>query len=162
MECPCRLREAEKLEYSQCCGLIIDGQAKSYSATALMRSRYTAYVLGKIEHIAATQTNNDDFDAEEAKMWAAGSEWLGLDVVQSKKEGPNTEIVEFKAYYLDKSNEKTHVHHEIAEFKSAAEKWLYDKGSIMGAAPYVRSTPKPGRNDPCLCGSGKKYKKCCG
>jgi hypothetical protein len=27
--------------------------------------------------------------------------------------------------------------------------------------PYYRETPKIGRNDPCLCGSGKKYKKCC-
>jgi uncharacterized protein len=28
--------------------------------------------------------------------------------------------------------------------------------------PYWRETPKVGRNDPCSCGSGKKYKKCCG
>ena len=28
--------------------------------------------------------------------------------------------------------------------------------------PYVRPIPKIGRNDPCLCGSEKKYKKCCG
>ena len=28
--------------------------------------------------------------------------------------------------------------------------------------PYIRSNPKIGRNDPCPCGSGKKYKKCCG
>lgn len=28
--------------------------------------------------------------------------------------------------------------------------------------PYVRSAPKVNRNDPCPCGSGKKYKKCCG
>jgi hypothetical protein len=28
-------------------------------------------------------------------------------------------------------------------------------------APYARAAPKIGRNDPCLCGSGKKYKKCC-
>jgi hypothetical protein len=27
---------------------------------------------------------------------------------------------------------------------------------------YVRSAPKTGRNDPCPCGSGKKFKKCCG
>lgn len=27
--------------------------------------------------------------------------------------------------------------------------------------PYERETPKIGRNDPCYCGSGKKYKKCC-
>jgi uncharacterized protein YecA (UPF0149 family) len=30
-----------------------------------------------------------------------------------------------------------------------------------GIAPYVRATLKVGRNDPCPCGSGKKYKKCC-
>jgi uncharacterized protein YecA (UPF0149 family) len=29
-------------------------------------------------------------------------------------------------------------------------------------APYKRETPKVGRNEPCPCGSGKKYKKCCG
>ncbi len=28
--------------------------------------------------------------------------------------------------------------------------------------PYRRTQPKVGRNDPCPCGSGKKYKKCCG
>jgi hypothetical protein len=30
------------------------------------------------------------------------------------------------------------------------------------AGPFVREGPKVGRNDPCPCGSGKKYKKCCG
>jgi preprotein translocase subunit SecA len=30
------------------------------------------------------------------------------------------------------------------------------------ATPVVRDAPKVGRNDPCPCGSGKKYKKCCG
>ncbi len=28
--------------------------------------------------------------------------------------------------------------------------------------PIVRESPKTGRNDPCPCGSGKKFKKCCG
>jgi preprotein translocase subunit SecA len=28
--------------------------------------------------------------------------------------------------------------------------------------PFKREEPKVGRNDPCPCGSGKKYKKCCG
>lgn len=31
-----------------------------------------------------------------------------------------------------------------------------------GEATYVREEPKVGRNDPCPCGSGRKYKKCCG
>ena len=28
--------------------------------------------------------------------------------------------------------------------------------------PVVRKSPKIGRNDPCICGNGRKYKKCCG
>jgi uncharacterized protein len=36
-----------------------------------------------------------------------------------------------------------------------------DEYSADPQEPYVRATPKVGRNDPCPCGSGKKYKKCC-
>ena len=36
------------------------------------------------------------------------------------------------------------------------EEWLEGM-----ALPYMREAPKVGRNDPCPCGSGKKYKKCC-
>ncbi|MEL0614239.1 SEC-C metal-binding domain-containing protein [Marinomonas arenicola] len=28
--------------------------------------------------------------------------------------------------------------------------------------PVTRDTPKVGRNDPCICGNGRKFKKCCG
>jgi len=40
----------------------------------------------------------------------------------------------------------------------------YPADNIGGASPPrpVRAGAKIGRNDPCLCGSGKKYKKCCG
>ena len=34
--------------------------------------------------------------------------------------------------------------------------------STAAGTTYVRSQPKVGRNDPCPCGSGKKYKNCCG
>ena len=36
-----------------------------------------------------------------------------------------------------------------------------DDGSSV-KKPVVKKTEKIGRNDPCPCGSGKKYKKCCG
>jgi len=39
---------------------------------------------------------------------------------------------------------------------------LQDALSHSAAAQAVRTEPKVGRNDPCPCGSGKKYKKCCG
>lgn len=32
----------------------------------------------------------------------------------------------------------------------------------QSASPYRRSEVKTGRNDPCVCGSGKKFKRCCG
>jgi preprotein translocase subunit SecA len=38
---------------------------------------------------------------------------------------------------------------------------LSPKGGLR-TPPLVRSAPRLGRNDPCPCGSGKKYKKCCG
>ena len=36
------------------------------------------------------------------------------------------------------------------------------KQPLAAKKPVVNKTPKVGRNDPCPCGSGKKYKKCCG
>jgi tetratricopeptide (TPR) repeat protein len=35
------------------------------------------------------------------------------------------------------------------------------KAAGAEAVPFVRTDPKISRNDPCPCGSGKKYKKCC-
>jgi uncharacterized protein len=40
--------------------------------------------------------------------------------------------------------------------------WLPLRGADSPkAAPWRRDTPRVGRNDPCPCGSGKKYKMCC-
>ena len=40
--------------------------------------------------------------------------------------------------------------------------WRFSDGKIVGPEPKRREEPKVGRNDPCPCGSGKKYKQCCG
>ena len=48
------------------------------------------------------------------------------------------------------------VHHPVRGGLETAEP------HAPASATTVRATPKIGRNDPCLCGSGKKYKKCCG
>ena len=41
-------------------------------------------------------------------------------------------------------------------------RWVYTGFEQPKGQPVRRETPKIGRNDPCPCGSGKKYKKCCG
>ena len=37
-----------------------------------------------------------------------------------------------------------------------------DTGCCPPKTPITRETPKIGRNDPCICGNGRKFKKCCG
>lgn len=39
--------------------------------------------------------------------------------------------------------------------------WDFLDDDEKATLPFVRAQPKVGRNDPCPCGSGKKYKKCC-
>jgi SEC-C motif-containing protein len=64
-------------------------------------------------------------------------------------------------------------HHEVSSFrKSDSGQWYFVEGDSHTHAEgeghhhkpqtVQREGPKIGRNDPCVCGSGKKYKKCCG
>ena len=58
-----------------------------------------------------------------------------------------------------KLNRDEHVASAIWGAYDLREFWL-DRGFVPHAP--IRKDPEPGRNDPCPCGSGKKYKKCCG
>ena len=58
-----------------------------------------------------------------------------------------------------KLNRDEHVASAIWAAYDLREFWL-DRGFVPHAP--IRKDPEPGRNDPCPCGSGKKYKKCCG
>ena len=54
-------------------------------------------------------------------------------------------------------------HQELPEeAKPQAQPMVFSHGDGGGAQPKERQQKKVGRNDPCPCGSGKKYKKCCG
>ncbi len=62
---------------------------------------------------------------------------------------PKTEATTHQAHAAD---EHEHVHGPDCNHSHA-------HNSVQ---PFVRTAPKVGRNEPCLCGSGKKFKKCCG
>ena len=134
------------------------------TAEALMRSRYTAYVTGDVKHLGATldAAGRSDFDADSAKSWAESADWKGLEIVSVEKGGADDEdgIVEFIASY--EVDDQLLQHHERAQFKKSGKRWEFINGRVIGRDPYRREEPKIGRNDPCCCGSGKKYKKCCG
>ena len=154
--CPC----CSEKKYVDCYGRFIEGKQPPGSAEELMRSRYTAYTQANVDYIERTMKSPalDRFDKENAREWAARVEWLKLEVVNSFQHNLRG-FVEFAAHY--KENNKRHVIVENSEFHQIDGHWFY----VDGTTPKV-NIPVPitqvGRNDPCLCGSGKKYKKCCG
>ena len=97
-----------------------------------------------------------------SRAWSRESDWRGLEIVSTKKGGEDdTEgTVEFVAQYARHGKEE--FHHELAEFAKAEGRWYFVDGKLVGKKPFVRDEPKVGRNDPCPCGSSKKFKKCCG
>ncbi|GHV96705.1 UPF0225 protein [Spirochaetia bacterium] len=157
--CPCGSGRA----YAECCEPYITGKAKPPTAEALMRSRYSAYAEHEVDYIISTcvHRGKNDIDLKSTRDWSEQSTWLGLKIVASEKGGlADTEgVVEFEATY--ERDGLKEVHQERAKFKKENGDWLYDDG-VVAPHTVVRSAPKVGRNDPCPCGSGKKYKHCCG
>jgi SEC-C motif domain protein len=157
--CPC----GSDRPYEDCCGPYISGKAKPATAEALMRSRYTAYANKAIDYIVDTCLRDDEhgIDIEATKRWSETSTWLGLKILKTDKGGSSDEegMVEFKATYVQGGLRENH--HEKAAFVKRDGAWLFADGEVIPET-VVREGPKVGRNDPCPCGSGKKYKKCCG
>lgn len=158
--CPC----GSEKEYSSCCEVYHSNQGSAPTAEKLMRARYSAFAKHQIKYISETHVpGTEDFDENEANDWATNSTWKKLEIVGTQKglESDDTGMVEFKAFYSDKDG-NDYVHHELSKFKKLEGKWFYEDGQIVGTGPLRRATPKVGRNEPCPCGSGKKFKKCCG
>lgn len=129
-----------------------------------MRSRYTAFVKTEVDYIFET-THPDQqqgYNREGIRSWSKNSDWMGLEILETTDGGPEdkTGMVEFIARY--RKNGQRQEHHEIAEFVKKDDRWYFKDGHPPKRTGTIRKGPKVGRNDPCTCGSGKKYKKCCG
>lgn len=148
--CPCD----SGLEYSACCEPFITGNQPAPTPGQLMRSRYTAYVKRDVDYLIATW--HPDCRAEEWRSSITGSfgntEWLGLTLVEESAGNSEDEgFVEFIAHFTDNGTRRGAMH-ERSRFLRLQQRWYYIDGT----------KPQPGRNAICPCGSGKKYKKCCG
>ena len=118
-----------------------------------MRSRYSAYVVGAGEYLVVTTAPEKQVpeDAELIRAHAVQTQWFGLQVLETSERGEEASVT-FKAFYRD-GDGPIRVHHEKSRFVRENGRWFYDEGVLYDALV--------GRNDPCPCGSGKKYKKCC-
>lgn len=158
-QCPCGSGQ----DFAQCCEPYINGDALPDTAEKLMRSRYSAYATVNMDylHQSLHPDHQADHDVNGARKWAANSDWLGLEIIATEAGGPDDSngIVEFRANYREKGTIRQL--HEISRFEKVDGRWTYVDGQ-MPKPETVRLDKKVGRNDPCPCGSGKKYKKCCG
>lgn len=148
--CPC----GSTLSLELCCGSRHSG-AVADTPEQLMRSRYSAFVLGLGEYLVHSwhPAHLGGLTAEELSR--IDTRWDGLEIIASQG-GPEDEtgMVEFKAWFLE--GDERHCLHERSHFVRYQGRWVYTEGE-QDPAPL-----KTGRNDPCPCGSGKKHKKCCG
>ena len=141
-------------EFEFCCEPLLLGLKNPATPEELMRSRYSAYVLHHIDYIKVTThtSTQSNYNFESLKDWATQSDWKSLQVFSSsdsEREG----VVNFEAGYI--SSRKVVFHHELSNFIKENGKWFYVDGKILAPTRTVLS------NDPCICGSGKKFKKCC-
>jgi SEC-C motif-containing protein len=128
-----------------------------------MRARYSAYATLETGFLLDSlhPDRREEHDAEAVAEWAEQSEWLGLEILGTEGGGEDddTGLVEFVCLYEYEGEEKKH--HEKARFERVDGQWYFAEGEMLRSRPFVREEPKVGRNDPCPCGSGKKFKKCC-
>lgn len=85
--------------------------------------------------------------------------WTGLEILHTEagELGDENGTVEFLAHY--RTPAITSSLHEKSSFVREDGQWFYEEDETLTSQP-LRSE-KVGRNQPCPCGSGKKYKKCC-
>jgi SEC-C motif-containing protein len=155
--CPC----GSGVAFAQCCDPVLKQDRPAATAEQLMRSRFTAHFLGDYPHLHRTYLATARKPYVEENLEGGELQWTRL-VIHAHEPGPKPEtaFVDFTAYYRDGDAEQAL--HEKSEFSRIDGAWFYARSVRVGPAPIKSAAPKVGRNDPCPCGSGKKFKHCCG
>ena len=117
-----------------CCGPFLDGTVHPPTAAELMRSRYSAYALQKIDYLKETlwPKYQPGFDAFATAKWAAENHWAGLTIIQVQKGGISDRegTVLFEARYLAAGH--LHSHRELSLFRKKAGRWYYVEAQLEG------------------------------
>lgn len=125
--CPCGSGDT----LTACCGPILAGERRAATAEQLMRSRYTAFAQGHLEHLLRSWDPRNRPDREElADSLADGSRWLRLDILATTDGGPFADrgTVEFRA--VARTDRGRVQLHERSRFRRADGQWLYVDGDI--------------------------------
>lgn len=120
--CPCGGGQ----RYTACCGPLHAGEQPAASAEALMRSRYSAYVLKLADYLLATW--HPSTRPSELDLAADDSKWLGLDVKRHEVQDDDRAMVEFVARYRIAG--RGHRLHELSRFVREEGRWFYVDGEL--------------------------------
>jgi SEC-C motif-containing protein len=120
--CPCGSGRA----LAECCGRYLAG-ALPPTAEALMRSRYSAYVLGDEAYLLATW-HPDTRPASLDLTQEPPVKWLGLAIKRHEDSGNDQAVVEFVARY--KVGGRAQRMHEISRFVREQGRWWYVDGNF--------------------------------
>jgi SEC-C motif-containing protein len=125
-----------------------------------MRSRFTAHVARDYGYLHRTYlTSSQQPYVDEGPTPA--NVWTRLTIhSHTLSTSPDLAYVEFSAYYIHEDGGEAALQ-EKSEFRRVNGEWFYIRALRLGPAPFKSTALKVGRNDPCPCGSGKKYKHCC-
>ena len=139
-------------EYKHCCAPFHLYTAVPETAEQLMRSRYTAYVLKNIPYIVATTVPSQQtlLETHLLQEWADNTTWLGLEILKTENLTKTQSAVEFKAIF--EGEEGKLAHQERSIFVKIENRWYFIDPTVS----------LPTMKQPCVCGSGKKLKHCCG
>ena len=125
--CPCGRTHGKgrPLVLADCCGLYHAGQAAP-DAERLMRSRYSAFVLGDVPYLLATW-HSSQRPAE--LTLEAGAQWLGLEIKQHRITGADSAEVEFVARF--RVGGQAVRQHERSRFVREGGRWFYVDGDVL-------------------------------
>ena len=149
-KCPC----CSGKQFTDCCQPLHKNKKVAQSPKQLMRSRYCAFAENEVDYLMRTTDSalRKQLSKVEINQWSVENDWQRLEIIRSEEKG-NKGLVEFKAYFKSALG-KEEIHHELSAFVKEKGVWFYASGEINPKEVH--------RNAPCPCGSGKKYKKCCG
>lgn len=148
MKCPC----TPTADYANCCRQYHAG-GFAPTAEALMRSRFSAFYVGDVDYIIATTVPAQQslLDKSALQAWADEMNWTHLEVISHNKVGKRHAQVRFKAHFDNGQGKQTH--DELSAFVKIGGRWYFLDPTLP--------TTLTGKQ-PCLCGSGDKFKACCG
>ncbi len=118
--CPC----SSGLPLRGCCGPVLDGSSPAPTAEQLMRSRYTAYARGDVEHLLRTWHPST---RPASLVLDDDLRWEGLEVLDRQRGGPFDDegTVEFRAHHRHRFEDGRGVQHEVSRFVRERGRWFY-------------------------------------